>query len=214
MTDESLACAYVEYLEAFTKRWSSAYAGKLVTVDLLAYLQPRFHRCSTPIKVRVLLSFLYLSDRVRTESQESLLRLLSEAEVDKDEWVRKLGRLVGSFVLVGAVDVRETDSETAFQILKFLNDQRTKHDLVYKQKPPLEAPHLANILTEKGGRDPPLKEHEYETMLNIDDFMKTYDPQPNQEDFCSRINFIQFNAGVLKEGSLSMKQACQKAFTK
>eukprot|EP01056_Protomagalhaensia_sp_Gyna25_P001974 Protomagalhaensia_sp_Gyna_25__1973@NODE_2053_length_1322_cov_190_794232_g1695_i0_p1_GENE_NODE_2053_length_1322_cov_190_794232_g1695_i0NODE_2053_length_1322_cov_190_794232_g1695_i0_p1_ORF_typecomplete_len298_score63_04HA/PF03457_14/0_21G6PD_N/PF00479_22/0_64G6PD_N/PF00479_22/1_3e03_NODE_2053_length_1322_cov_190_794232_g1695_i04011294 len=149
---DGAAGVYVDYLEVLASKWSSSSAASHINPQLLAYLQPRFHRCSTPIKIRVVLSFLYLSEEARVSNRKTLLKILAEAEVDRDEWVRKLARLVSSFVVVGSIDVRETDSETAYHLLKFLNTQREKHRLLYLSKPPLEAPHLANVLSEKAMR--------------------------------------------------------------
>lgn len=223
----SIESQYVSYLEVLATRWSSAAATSMIDGDLLRYLQPRFHRCSTPIKVRVLLSFLYLKERVRVENRELLLSILSEAEVDRDEWVKKLSRLVSSFVAVGAIDVRETDSETAYHLLKFLNAQREKHGLVYLTKPPLEAPHLANVLNEKlmaaggaagsgggggggesgsGAAAPPPTGQE----LLFADFVGSSRVVTETHHFTPKIDFLAYNAELMSRGDQALRRAYKR----
>ncbi|EZG73002.1 hypothetical protein GNI_049790 [Gregarina niphandrodes] len=140
--NRELAAKYVEYLQLLSHQWSSVRAASLLTPELIEYLQPRYHRCSSPLKVRIVSSLVYLSSEIRVQAKDSLIKLLAEAEVDKDEWVRKLGRLMSSFVTTGSIDVRDTDSETAFQILKHVNSSNVKH------KPPLDISDMVNIVHE------------------------------------------------------------------
>lgn len=200
--------AYVTYLEALASRWSSASAASLIDSELLAYLQPRFHRCSTPLKVRVILSFLYLPEKVRQENREALLRVLGEAEVDRDEWVKKLSRLVSSFVAVGSIDVRETDSETAFHLLKFLHVQKEKHKLTYLSKPPLESPYLANVLLEKMMVCEHLLDFEESSL----DFLTKARVVADRSHFSPKIDFVAFNAELMVPGEVAMRKALQKNY--
>jgi len=140
---------YVAYLESLTSRWSSEQSAKLLTPQVIEYLQPRFYRCSSSIKIRILLSFLQLTELIRKSHKHYLMEILLEAEIDADEWVRKLSKLVESFVAFGSIDIRETDTEAAFKVMKFLDTQRINNNLKFVPKPPLEAPYLANPLIER-----------------------------------------------------------------
>eukprot|EP01054_Gregarina_sp_Poly1_P006514 Gregarina_sp_Poly_1__6513@NODE_348_length_9346_cov_198_894493_g291_i0_p4_GENE_NODE_348_length_9346_cov_198_894493_g291_i0NODE_348_length_9346_cov_198_894493_g291_i0_p4_ORF_typecomplete_len239_score44_22Npun_R1517/PF18068_1/1_2e04Npun_R1517/PF18068_1/0_081PH_4/PF15404_6/0_16Cnd1/PF12717_7/0_15HA/PF03457_14/0_28_NODE_348_length_9346_cov_198_894493_g291_i028793595 len=206
------ASAYVDYLEVLASKWSSSSAAAHITPQLLEYLQPRFHRCSTPIKIRVVLSFLYLSEESRLENRETLLKVLAEAEVDRDEWVRKLARLVSSFVVVGSIDVRETDSETAYHLLKFLNTQREKHNLIYLNKPPLEAPHLANVLSEKVMRSECMADTEERAPSEdlFDGFLQRSRVCADTTNFQPKIDFLAFNAELMRAGELAMRKTYKK----
>ena len=56
----ALSARYVSYLGCIKDNWSSCHAAKLLDENLIAYLRPRFVLLSTPLKVRVLTSFLYI----------------------------------------------------------------------------------------------------------------------------------------------------------
>ena len=56
----ALSARYVAYLGCIKDNWSSCHAAKLLDENLIAYLRPRFVLLSTPLKVRVLTSFLYI----------------------------------------------------------------------------------------------------------------------------------------------------------
>lgn len=57
---QQLSEKYVAYLGCIKDNWSSCHAAKLLTEDLIEYLRPRFVLLSTPLKVRVLTSLLYI----------------------------------------------------------------------------------------------------------------------------------------------------------
>lgn len=65
----ALSAKYVAYLGCIKDNWSSCHAAKLLDEELISYLKPRFIVLSTPLKVRVLTSFLYIkSDLVSRRS--------------------------------------------------------------------------------------------------------------------------------------------------
>lgn len=57
---EALSSRYIAYLRSIKDNWSSCHAARLLTPALLVYIHQRFLMLSTPLKVRVLTSFLYL----------------------------------------------------------------------------------------------------------------------------------------------------------
>lgn len=58
--NEALSSRYIAYLRSIKDNWSSCHAARLLTPALLVYIHQRFLMLSTPLKVRVLTSFLYL----------------------------------------------------------------------------------------------------------------------------------------------------------
>ncbi|PFH34796.1 hypothetical protein BESB_068290 [Besnoitia besnoiti] len=144
--DEALSSRYIAYLRSIKDNWSSCHAARLLTPELLVYIHQRFIMLSTPLKVRVLTSFLYLRPRLRESSKDILGEILKEAETDPNEWVKKLSRILVPYISSGRVDLRETDTETAFRIISFLDEQRALHpeDGNYKRKGGLEEQHLCD----------------------------------------------------------------------
>lgn len=135
---ERLSNAYVAYLQHLSSSWSSYSAARILKSDLLAYICPRFHRCSTPIKVRILTSLLYISPQVREECRVLLSELLNDCETEGDDWVRKLSRLLQPYVATGHIDIREIDTEMAYRTIKYMDEQRRVSGKQYRVKPPLE----------------------------------------------------------------------------
>ena len=56
----AISAKYVAYLGCIKDNWSSCHAAKLLDEELISYLRPRFVLLSTPLKVRVLTSLLYI----------------------------------------------------------------------------------------------------------------------------------------------------------
>ncbi|CDJ50453.1 hypothetical protein, conserved [Eimeria brunetti] len=116
----ALSARYVAYLGCIKDNWSSCHAAKLLDEDLITYLRPRFVLLSTPLKVRVLTSFLYI----------------------KADLI--------PYITSGRIDLRETDTETAFRIINFLDEQRALNPQQgpYRQKAGLEEQHMCEPHTE------------------------------------------------------------------
>lgn len=139
--------SYLKYLHAISTNWSSREAGRMLTDDLILYIQPRFAGCSTPIKVRILMSFLYCELATRTACKQTLSDILTQGEQDRDDWVRKLSRIMQPFVITGRLDLKETDTEIAFRIIHKLDEgQRNHYVHPVAPKPPLESVHMCNAL--------------------------------------------------------------------
>ncbi|KAH8738824.1 apicomplexan specific protein [Cryptosporidium ryanae] len=169
--DEESYEPYIKYLRALSMSWSSCQASSMLTKDLVDYIVPRFQDCSTPIKVRIIMSILYISDSLRITCKDKFMTILNCGELDRDDWVRKLSRLLIPYVQRGVLDIGETDTETAFKILRYLDELRMKEEVEYRLKPPLESIHMCDPLTDESVQ----KELPY---YNID-----YDNFVPQKDF-------------------------------
>ncbi|KAJ1613245.1 apicomplexan specific protein [Cryptosporidium canis] len=140
---------YIKYLQALSMSWSSCQASSMLTKDLVEYIVPRFQDCSTPIKVRIIMSILYISDSLREACKQEFMGILNFGELDRDDWVRKLSRLMIPFVQKGVLDLGETDTETAFKILRHLDELRMRENVYFRLKPPLESIHMCDPLTDE-----------------------------------------------------------------
>lgn len=93
---------YNIYINFENQSWSSHGASKLLYRELILYVAGRFYRCTTSLKVRILMSLLYVPPTLLTECKVGLTDLLLDCETESDDWVRKL----------------------AYGALKFLDEQR------------------------------------------------------------------------------------------
>ncbi|ORM40395.1 uncharacterized protein BXIN_1993 [Babesia sp. Xinjiang] len=139
-----LSDQYVEYLKLIKDNWSSCHASKVLTLELVRYIVPRFRQLSAPLRVRILTSFFYLKDTLRIEASSKLLKVLNYAETDANEWVRKMGQLVKPYILNGMIDLRLIDTETAFRIITFL-DEHKDPETNYYAKEGLDAVHMCDV---------------------------------------------------------------------
>lgn len=147
---QALSAKYVAYLGCIKDNWSSCHAAKLLDEELIAYLRPRFVLLSTPLKVRVLTSLLYIKADLREKCSERLSEITKEGETDPNEWVKKLSRILIPYISSGRIDLRETDTETAFRIINFLDEQKALNPQQgpYRQKAGLEEQHMCEPYTE------------------------------------------------------------------
>eukprot|EP01071_Lankesteria_metandrocarpae_P015481 Lankesteria_metandrocarpae@DN971_c0_g1_i1.p1 len=147
---------YVQYLNLLAVNWSSWAAAIMLTTDIILYLKPRFNYCSSSVKIRILTSLLYLKSDFLRENREILSDLLVNAESDVDEWVKKLSRLLQPYVATGTMDLKETDTETAYKVIKFVDEQKQIHKLNIRIKPPLEGPHMCDPMSPEDFPRPPV----------------------------------------------------------
>ncbi|KAL8274593.1 hypothetical protein Esti_001496 [Eimeria stiedai] len=147
---QALSAKYVAYLGCIKDNWSSCHAAKLLDEELILYLRPRFVLLSTPLKVRVLTSLLYIKTELREKCSEVLSEITKEGETDPNEWVKKLSRILIPYINSGKIDLRETDTETAFRIIHFLDEQKALNPQQgpYRQKAGLEEQHMCEPHTE------------------------------------------------------------------
>lgn len=61
---KKLSDQYVEYLKLIKDNWSSCHASKILSLDLVRYIVPRFRQLSAPLRVRILTSFFYIKDNL------------------------------------------------------------------------------------------------------------------------------------------------------
>ncbi|OEH80632.1 uncharacterized protein LOC34620151 [Cyclospora cayetanensis] len=146
----AISAKYVAYLGCIKDNWSSCHAAKLLDEELIAYLRPRFVLLSTPLKVRVLTSLLYIKAELRDKCSDTLSEITQEGETDPNEWVKKLSRILIPYINSGMIDLRETDTETAFRIINFLDEQKALNPQQgpYRQKAGLEEQHMCEPHTE------------------------------------------------------------------
>eukprot|EP00918_Siedleckia_nematoides_P099450 GHVU01217522.1.p1 GENE.GHVU01217522.1~~GHVU01217522.1.p1 ORF type:complete len:218 (+),score=42.48 GHVU01217522.1:254-907(+) len=141
---------YVQYLNLLQAHWSSKNAGQMLTTEIIEYLTPRFPKCSTPMKVRILMSFLYLPAAIREANVEALQRILCDGEEDRDDWVRKLSRLLRSYVKTGSIDIRDVDTETAFKIMLRLDEvMADEFPFADPRKPHDTCVHACDVLNDR-----------------------------------------------------------------
>lgn len=102
---QALSAKYVAYLGFIKDNWSSCHAAKLLDEELISYLRPRFVLLSTPLKVRVLTSLLYIkSDLVWRERRTPCYsREYFECRIQQ----RATRRLFGNFCRVSATAERK-----------------------------------------------------------------------------------------------------------
>ncbi|GIX65623.1 EtCHP39 protein [Babesia caballi] len=169
-----LSDQYVEYLKLIKDNWSSCHAAKVLSVELVRYIVPRFRQLSAPLRVRILTSFFYIRDSLRVDAHAKLLKLLSFTETDANEWVRKMGQLVKPFILNGMIDLRLIDTETAFRIITFL-DEHNDPEAKYYAKEGLDSVHMCSINN---------YEHTHDSFLqkSSGDEYTQYYPQANFDD--------------------------------
>lgn len=208
-----LSASYVTFLKHLSGSWSSHSAAKMLTPELIRYIRPRFHRCSTPLKVRILTSLLYLSPELLAESSSSLSQLLHRCEMDRDDWVRKLSRLLQPYVMTGHLDVRDIDTETAYRAIKYLDEQRRITGCEYRLKPPLEYSKVFNILEDAApiSSSDPARLHQSSSAQALQTFWRqllgsdfddaTLPPyQPESRNFCCGGDFSLFMHDIQAAG--------------
>lgn len=121
---------YVTYLNNLRHSDNSHNGSKLLYRELVNYVASRFYRCSTTVKVRILMSLLYVPPTLIVECKEVLSALLLDCETESDDWVRKLARLLQPYVTTGGhLDIRLVDTEVAYQVLKFLDEQKKAENI-------------------------------------------------------------------------------------
>lgn len=195
--DEESYEPYIKYLQALSMSWSSCQASSMLTKDLVEYIVPRFQDCSTPIKVRIIMSILYISDSLRISCKDKFMSILNCGELDRDDWVRKLSRLLIPYVQKGVLDLGETDTETAFKILRYLDELRMKEGVDYRLKPPLESIHMCDPLTDESLQNGV-------PCYNVD-----YDNFVPQKDFELLLQDIEKD-GMQRMRTLTSQQTCKR----
>eukprot|EP01104_Vermistella_antarctica_P003584 TRINITY_DN1381_c2_g1_i1.p1 TRINITY_DN1381_c2_g1~~TRINITY_DN1381_c2_g1_i1.p1 ORF type:complete len:708 (+),score=187.87 TRINITY_DN1381_c2_g1_i1:130-2253(+) len=74
--------------------WSSANVSSLFSPSLLAEIRTRFPTFETPIKLKILFSFVYMGKVTANECRPEIERVLERAKEDKDEWVKVIAELL------------------------------------------------------------------------------------------------------------------------
>ena len=136
---------YCKYFEALSKEWGAEEAGLLLNENIVETIKHKFNYYSSAIKLKIIVSFFFLNDQTRLSFQDSLLKIVSMGEVDFDIWVKVISRLVSSFIITKHINFNETDTETCYKLVKFIESK------VPESSMPTLIPHPVrpiNVLTE------------------------------------------------------------------
>ncbi|CRH02471.1 conserved Plasmodium protein, unknown function [Plasmodium relictum] len=176
---------YIRYLECIKNNWSSSQASKILNKKLIKYISERFLYMSSSLKVRVLTSFFYLTDKLRTESEIYLLLIASNGEIDGNGWVKKFSRILKPFIKTGIIDIKDIDSQTMHRILNYIDQNNgsnysTKNNKYYfHNKKELEHIHMCDPINE-------LKNLENKNIIHLDEY-KMFTPSKNFDCLLSSV---------------------------
>ncbi|PHJ24475.1 apicomplexan specific protein [Cystoisospora suis] len=215
--NEALSSRYIAYLRSIKDNWSSCHAARLLTPALLVYIYQRFLMLSTPLKVRVLTSFLYLRPALREGSKDVLTGILKEAETDPNEWVKKLSRILMPYISSGRVDLRETDTETAFRIISFLDEQHALHpeEGNYRRKGGLEQQHICDpdadfVTAEAAATAAASANFSSSAQQQLLAQLAVQQPATLEMNlFSARENFDDLMTGIVKRGTQQLRRAAE-----
>ncbi|SBS90438.1 negative elongation factor A, putative [Plasmodium malariae] len=173
---------YIKYLECIKNNWSSSQASKLLSKKLIKYISERFLYMSSSLKVRVLTSFFYLTDQLRTESERHLLLITANGEIDGNGWVKKFSRILKPFIKTGIIDIKDIDSQTMHRILNYIdqenNSKNSKKHYIHNKKE-LEYIHMCDPINE-------LKNLENKNIIHLDEY-KMFTPSKNFDCLLSSV---------------------------
>ncbi|CRG97611.1 conserved Plasmodium protein, unknown function [Plasmodium gallinaceum] len=176
---------YIRYLECIKNNWSSSQASKILNKKLIKYISERFLYMSSSLKVRVLTSFFYLTDKLRIESEKYLLLIAANGEIDGNGWVKKFSRILKPFIKTGIIDIKEIDSQTMHRILNFIdqnngsNYNNKNNKYYFHDKKELEHIHMCDPINE-------LKNLENKNIIHLDEY-KMFTPSKNFDCLLSSI---------------------------
>ncbi|CXJ16019.1 negative elongation factor A, putative [Plasmodium berghei] len=165
---------YIKYLECIKNNWSSSQASKLLNEKLIKYISERFLYMSSSLKVRVLTSFFYLTDKLRIETKEYLLLITANGEIDGNGWVKKFSRILKQFVKTGIIDIKDIDSQTMHRILNYIDQENSnkKGKKCYNHnKKEIEYIHMCDPINE-------LKNLGNKNIIHLDEY-KMFTPSKN-----------------------------------
>ncbi|SCQ16862.1 negative elongation factor A, putative [Plasmodium ovale] len=173
---------YIKYLECIKNNWSSSQASKLLNKKLIKYISERFLYMSSSLKVRVLTSFFYLTDKLRMESERHLLLITANGEIDGNGWVKKFSRILKPFFKTGVIDIKDIDSQTMHRILNYIDQENSckngKNCYMHNKKE-LEYIHMCDPINE-------LKNIENKNIIHMDEY-KMFTPSKNFDCLLSSV---------------------------
>ncbi len=74
--------------------WSSEKISNMLTPQILQQLKSRFSMLETPIKLRLLFSFITLRKKLKQELEGDISDILKISSEDEDEWVKVISKML------------------------------------------------------------------------------------------------------------------------
>jgi negative elongation factor A len=84
--------------------WSGTNIWSLLTADVLRNIPDCFHTLDTQVKIKLLMSFLYIPRRSAQEMGSELNDILEIGSSDSDDWVRILSEILRNYPETGSLN--------------------------------------------------------------------------------------------------------------
>lgn len=84
--------------------WSGTNIWSLLTADVLRNIQDCFHTLDSQVKIKLLMSFLYIPRRSAQEISSELIDILEIGANDSDDWVRILAEILRLYPETGSLN--------------------------------------------------------------------------------------------------------------
>ena len=85
--------------------WSGTNIWSLLTTDVLRNIQDCFHTLDSQVKIKLLMSFLYIPRRSGQEMSSELNDILEIGSGDSDDWVRILSEILRHYPETGSLNI-------------------------------------------------------------------------------------------------------------
>ena len=85
--------------------WSGTNIWSMLNTDVLRNIQDCFHTLDSQVKIKLLMSFLYIPRRSAQEMSSELNEILDIGSGDSDDWVRILSEILRSYPETGGLNV-------------------------------------------------------------------------------------------------------------
>ena len=94
--------------------WSGANIWTILTTDILRNIPDCFHNLHSQVKIKILMSFLYIPRRHAQDMSSQLNDILEVSFGDSDDWVRILSEILRNFPETGRLNVDLADVSPVF----------------------------------------------------------------------------------------------------
>jgi negative elongation factor A len=85
--------------------WSGTNIWSFLTTDVLRNIQDCFHTLDSQVKIKLLMSFLYIPRRSAQEMSSELNDILEIGSGDSDDWVRILSEILRTYPETGSLNI-------------------------------------------------------------------------------------------------------------
>ena len=85
--------------------WSGTNIWSMLTTDVLRNIQDCFHTLDSHVKIKLLMSFLYIPRRNAQQMSSELNDILEIGSGDSDDWVRILSEILRNYPETGSLNV-------------------------------------------------------------------------------------------------------------